>query len=143
MTSTTTTARYSGLDYAYVLRVACVLAVLHVVLRVRPAYLLRRQPRVAARRTPGVSPEQVVRVVHAASRLAGGTCLARALASRMLLARAGVPVTLAVGAGGNGRMAPLRAHAWIEHRGRPVVHGEPVPAFAAVWRMAPTREVTI
>jgi hypothetical protein len=137
MTSMKTTTRHSVRDFAFVLRAACVLAVLRLVMRLAPADLLRRCPRVAARRNRRQSPEQVVRAVSAASRLTGGTCLTRALGSRLLLARAGVPVTLAIGARENARIAPFQAHAWIEHRGRPVIHGEPVPAFAAVWRLAP------
>lgn len=137
MSGITKMARYSGGDVACVLRAACLLALLRPVLRIRPGYVLRGRLRVANVRRPAPSPAQVVRAVRFASRLVGGSCLARALVSRVLLARAGVPVALVVGAADRSPETPLRAHAWIEHRGLPVVHGEPAPAFPAVWRLAP------
>lgn len=131
------TGWYSGPDFAWVLRAAWRLALLQPVLRISPGYVLRRSPRLSTARVAAPAPEQVVRAVRFASRLVGGSCLARALVSRMLLARAGVRVTLVLAAAEPRVERPLRAHAWIEHRGVPVVHGEPAPAFPAVWRIAP------
>ena len=138
--SLTMSVRYSGQQFARIARAACLLLVGNVMLRLRPAYALQACPRVVDGGGQAASPEQVVRAVRSASRLVGGTCLARALVARTLLARAGVRVTLALGASPTACMPRLQGHAWIEHRGTPVGEGESVPAFAAVWRL-PADEV--
>ena len=132
---TTIKARCSGLDFACVLRAALTLPAINVALRVSPARVLRSRPCLAKRAAVTASPAQVVRAVGVAARLVGGTCLARAVVTRLLLARAGVPVAIVLGAAQSYDAARLRAHAWIEHEGVPVVDGEPAPAFPAMWRM--------
>ncbi|MFL6248132.1 MAG: lasso peptide biosynthesis B2 protein [Thermoanaerobaculia bacterium] len=73
---------------------------------------------VAQRRpaAPDVPMDRVLRAVHAiARRVPGATCLTRALAAMLLLARHGYPSTLRLGvAKENDRVA---AHAWLESDG--------------------------
>lgn len=124
-----------------VAELACVLDAARLLRRVNAcanqAELLQNGPCVAGRRRGPLAAEQIVRAVHIASRFRGGTCLARALVARMLLARAGVAVTIAIGAAARGGDRSLHAHAWIEQGGRPIVHAETTPAFDMVWRLAP------
>src|SRR5687767_6256524 len=71
----------------------------------------RRSPR-----TPNVAMERVLRAVHAvARRVPHATCLTRALAAMVMLARHGYPSTLRLGvAKEEDRIA---AHAWLESDG--------------------------
>jgi Transglutaminase-like superfamily len=82
----------------------------------------RRSPRGDA-----LPVERIVWAVSAAARLVpGATCLVRALAAQILLARRGHASQLRLGAaGGLGR--PFEAHAWIERDGQ-VLIGGPVDA---------------
>lgn len=75
----------------------------------------------------GLPAERIVWAVGAADRLVPRTtCLVRALAAHVLLARHGHASELRLGvAGGSGRA--FEAHAWLEHDGR-VLIGGPVEA---------------
>jgi hypothetical protein len=116
-----------------VLRAFAVLAATRVVLRtlgwelalglLDPRRLARRpgSPSAARRR----SARDVAAAVADASRLLPGTssCLAQALAARLLLRREGLPVEIRIGVG---RTPPggLKAHAWVESDGE-IVLGDP------------------
>jgi hypothetical protein len=83
-----------------------------------------------ARRPPRAAPvprERVLWAVAATARFVPRpTCLVRALAARILLARHGYPSALRLGvARGDGRT--IEAHAWLEDEGRVLVGG-PVDA---------------
>ncbi|HZS33220.1 MAG TPA: lasso peptide biosynthesis B2 protein [Methylomirabilota bacterium] len=84
--------------------------------------------RVQARARPGARPtmpaERVIWAVTAADRFVPrSTCLVRALAGQILLARCGHASELRLGVAGGG--AAFEAHAWLEHDGR-VLLGGPV-----------------
>lgn len=80
----------------------------------RPGTLDRRQ----------ASPEQVVWAVTTASRYLPGarTCLVRALAAQVLLARRGHPTRLRIGVA-KGEAGQLEAHAWVEKDGKVLIGG--------------------
>ena len=73
------------------------------------------------RRRQEADPHPIVRGVATAARFVpGASCLVRALAAQILLARAGVPATLRLGI----RKDPdgkFQAHAWLEWRGEPLL----------------------
>lgn len=70
---------------------------------------------------PNMTMERVLRAVHAiAQRVPRATCLTRALAAMMMLARHGYPSTLRLGvAKEDDRVA---AHAWLERDGVTILH---------------------
>jgi hypothetical protein len=69
------------------------------------------------------SPERIVRLVAAASRLVpGARCLTRAVAAQLLLARQGNLVELRIGVRKQGDR--LEAHAWLENQGAPISESE-------------------
>jgi hypothetical protein len=76
--------------------------------------------------------EQVARMVAAAGRLTGLTCLTRSLALARMLARRGVATTVRIGV--RTEHGALDAHAWVEWRGAPIndsVHAlQPFAPFA-------------
>lgn len=74
--------------------------------------------------TDQVSVDQVVRAVAVASRyMPGGVkCLARALATQVLLGRRGHRADLRIGVA-KGSAGQLEAHAWVESQGRIVIGG--------------------
>lgn len=77
-------------------------------------------------RTASDSPENILWAVRAVSaRVPGASCLTQALAATMILARHGHQATLRVGATKDDQ-GRLRAHAWLEIGGTPVL-GEPAP----------------
>lgn len=79
------------------------------------------------REPDGPAVERIVWAVGAADRLVPGTtCLVRALAAQVLLARRGHASQLRLGVAGGGGRA-FEAHAWLEQDGR-VVIGGPVEA---------------
>ena len=96
--------------------------VARVWLRVAPGPALRwsSSPRTIA---PGVDrsdpTDRLVWGVNAAGHVIRATCLERSMALTMLLAAARVPARLVVGVDPAGRN--LRAHAWVESRGRVVL----------------------
>jgi hypothetical protein len=114
-----------------VLRACAVLAATRVVLRtlgweralglLEPRRLPARAPSAARRR----SAREVAAAVADAGRLLPGTssCLAHALAARILLRREGLPVEIRIGVN---RTPPgrLNAHAWVESDGE-IVLGDP------------------
>jgi hypothetical protein len=79
------------------------------------------------REPDGPAVERIVWAVGAADRLVPGTtCLVRALAAQVLLARRGHASQLRLGVAGGGGRA-FEAHAWLEQDGR-VLIGGPVEA---------------
>jgi hypothetical protein len=83
-------------------------------------------------RADGVSAARVIWGVRAvAARVPAATCLTQALAASVLLARYGHEATLRVGVAKDER-GNLRAHAWLESGGEPIL-GAPEPgAFHAL-----------
>lgn len=88
---------------------------------------------------PGADPAGVERVVWAVSVAARylpgtSTCLAQALAAKVLLGRRGLPGQLRIGVERSAE-GKFQAHAWVESQGRIVIGGEesrqytPLPAF--------------
>ena len=85
--------------------------------------MMTSQPN-AVRPNDEVVVRRVARVVGHASRVvSGSTCLVRAVAAYLVLARRGVYATVCLGHDSDGE-APFFAHAWLEIAGRAVV-GEP------------------
>lgn len=81
---------------------------------------------------------QLVRAVEVASRRVPGadTCLVRALAAQVLLARAGYPTELHIGAI-RGPTGALAAHAWLESRGQVVIGDDAnLPAYTRLTGLA-------
>jgi hypothetical protein len=77
--------------------------------------LARRMAR-RSRRAPGASPDEIAAALAGASRaVPRATCLVRALAGAVLLARHGHAATLRIGVAG-GRPGAI-AHAWVESDG--------------------------
>ena len=96
--------------------------VARVWLRVAPGPALRwsSSPRAIAHgRERSDAIDRLVWGVNAAGQLIHATCLERSMALTMLLAAARVPARLVVGVDRAGRN--LRAHAWVESRGRIVL----------------------
>jgi len=86
------------------------------------------------RREPGTfpGPADVDRAVRsAATFVPRSTCLVRALAARILLARAGIPAGLRLGLAKDGE-GGLDAHAWVECDDGTVVGDRGRPDYAAV-----------
>ncbi len=78
------------------------------------------------RRADGVSAARVIWGVRAvAARVPAATCLTQALAASMLLSRYGHEATLRIGVA-KGEDGRLRAHAWLESGGEPIL-GAPAP----------------
>jgi hypothetical protein len=99
-------------------------AVIRLGLWLLPFDLLRRRlerpVRLAARPLP---PERVAWCVEVAGRyVPGATCLAQALAARLLLRQHGCDPELRIGVA-RGASGALEAHAWVEIGGRVVVGG--------------------
>lgn len=86
--------------------------------RVVLAFVERRRAAAAG----NVSMERVLRAIHAvARRVPRATCLTRAFAAMVLLARHGHPSTLRLGvAKEDGQVS---AHAWLESDGRTIMDG--------------------
>ena len=76
------------------------------------------------------SPEQIGWAVSVASRYVpgGATCLPQALATHVLLERAGYAARLHIGVAKNGERQ-LQAHAWVESQGRVVIGGSEVGRY--------------
>ena len=83
-------------------------------LPVKKVYLSAgRSSRLPGKKTVDVSPVQIVRMVHAAARLVPfSTCLSKALAGRVLMARYGYPSRLHIGVSRD-KERKLSAHAWL------------------------------
>ena len=89
------------------------------------------------------SAERTIRAVKVAARSLPGTttCLARALAAQVLLARQGHPARLCIGIA-RSESGSAEAHAWLESHGRTLIgefeHGRylPLPVFdrGSGWR---------
>lgn len=104
---------------------ALVLEVVRLGLRLFPFRVLRRllgRASYPSCRQQRPSVEDVARAVDLMSRHTSGsqTCLTRALALRLLLARRGYPATLHIGVVREGKKQ-LQAHAWVESGGRVVI----------------------
>jgi hypothetical protein len=115
-----------------------VVAVVRLSLWVLPFRAIHRasSARGAAPRVPGAPrsapPERLVWAVEAAARrVPRATCLVRALAAQVLLARHGHASQLRLGvARGAGRA--FEAHAWLEGNGRVLIGGGPEERYAAL-----------
>jgi hypothetical protein len=115
-----------------VVRACVVLAATRLALRAlrwRRAVELLDGP-LAARRAPARGPAEVAAAVLAASRLLPGTssCLAQALAARILLRREGLPGEIRIGVNRPSH-GGIEAHAWIESEGQ-VILGLAEPKYA-------------
>jgi hypothetical protein len=115
-----------------VVRASVVLAATRLALRAltwRRAVALLDGP-LPARRSPTRGPAEVAAAVLAASRLLPGTssCLAQALAGRILLRREGLPCELRIGVNRTSHRG-IEAHAWLESEGQ-VVLGIAEPKYA-------------
>jgi hypothetical protein len=95
------------------------------------------QPKSKLQEANSTSVSQVVWAVSVASRyMPGGVkCLARALATQVLLSRHGYPADLHIGVA-KGEGGQLEAHAWVESQGQVVIGAlsnlsrfTPLPAF--------------
>jgi hypothetical protein len=88
--------------------------------------LTRRLSATRARRAPGTVDEVVRAVVRAAGRVPRATCLTRAIATSLMLARRGTPASIRFGVARDpgGRFI---AHAWVESEGRIVIGGTTSP----------------
>jgi hypothetical protein len=117
-----------------------VVAAIRVALRVFPFRLLRpvlaRAASPAGRGhldAPGV--DRVARAVgRAAARVPGATCLVRALATQILLARRGEASALHIGVARDGR-GGVKGHAWLEHEGRVVTGHSSLDDFVPLSRL--------
>ncbi len=96
-------------------------------LKLLPFRILRRlveslsRPTAWLPATDRFSTERIVWAVELASRYVPATCLSRALAAQVLLARRGYPVLLHFGAVKEGER--FLAHAWLESEGQVVIGG--------------------
>lgn len=86
------------------------------------------------------SVNQVVWGVRASSRyVPAATCLAQALAAKLLLNRRGYPARLCFGVARSGA-GQFQAHAWVECQGRVVIGGlEPLSHFTPVMSLGEDR----
>ncbi|MCP3919687.1 MAG: lasso peptide biosynthesis B2 protein [bacterium] len=105
---------------------------IHVSLLVRKfdrtrSWLASKRAPAAAQASP--TEEEIARIAWAVSAASsfvpGARCLSQALASQVLLGRAGLAASLRLGIGRDDE-GVVEAHAWLEHEGR-VVYGEPRP----------------
>ena len=126
MTPLRTFARLSPDDCALLIRAAFLVAAIRFALWVLPFQYLRRLLLDARLRSPSRAR---LRPVKSAARLAwgvraaahlvpGASCLTQALALHCFLVRAGHPSTVHIGVAREPRSG-FRAHAWVEHAGRP------------------------
>ena len=83
-----------------------------------------------ARPSPACGAAEVAAAVLAASRLLPGTssCLAQALAARILLRRQGLPCEIRIGVNRTSH-GGIEAHAWLESEGQ-VILGVAAPRYA-------------
>jgi hypothetical protein len=89
----------------------------------------KRWPRRTAR-TSAASPGQIAWAIEAAGRrMPGASCLAKALAARVLLERAGYLAEIRFGVVKNDAQG-LEAHAWVESEGQRLIGAEPSRRFA-------------
>lgn len=81
--------------------------------------------------TPG-DADQIAWAVKAAARFVpAASCLTQALAAEVLLARAGHPAQIRLGAAKDER-GRVEAHAWVESYGRVVLGGEELERFVVL-----------
>lgn len=122
-------------DRRLVIRAAVSLWVMRIGLSLVSVPTLRR---LLIERKPGVgggtssaesSVERVIWAVRTASRVTpwASTCLTRALAAQMMLARLGEETRIQIGVAKD-EQGSLKAHAWLESRGRIVIGGKKSPA---------------
>ena len=118
---------------ALALQALAVVVPVRIALWVLPFRVVHRFVASRSRRTTGRhSVQQIVWAIEAASRrVPRATCLTQAFAASILLAANGHESTLRVGVAkeDDGR---LRAHAWIEHAGQPVLGDPRTEAFVAM-----------
>lgn len=118
-------------------KAALLLEAIKLGMRLLPFRTLRRllagaaHAPVGARRADHPSRERITWAVQAACRNTPGlkTCLARALATQLLLARHGYPALLHIGVV-RGEQGQLQAHAWVETEGKVVIGGAELERYA-------------
>lgn len=86
------------------------------------------KPSARSQTTGRSSIEKVVWAVELSGRYVPGTCLTRALAAQILLARRGHPVLLHIGAVRE-EGEKFLAHAWLECDGRVVIGGHELERY--------------
>lgn len=108
-------------ERAVLVRAMVLLPMIAARLRLRGFDAVRRASRRQPVPAPGVpDPSATARLVDIATRhgLLRGNCLTRSLTLKYLLDRQGVPSELRIGARRTSH--GLEAHAWVEHKGRPL-----------------------
>lgn len=93
--------------------------------------------RVVSQRLPNLrQPYRSGAVVEywAGRRLGADSCVPQALTMVALLRRHGHGGYLVLGTSRSDLESPLRAHAWVELHGTPVVGGAERPAYRPIWR---------
>jgi hypothetical protein len=79
-----------------------------------------------------VSPQQIARAVEVAAQYIPSTCLSQALATQVLLERAGFSAYLRIGLAKK-KGGQLEGHAWVESQGKIVIGAlEDLPRFIAL-----------
>jgi hypothetical protein len=123
-----------GADQRLIVKAAGVLAAIRLglwVLSFRSVYRAVRAVSGRRRSPRGPDPSRIAWAVGVAGRiLPENTCLVRALAAQVLLARRGHPSELRVGvASGSGRA--FEAHAWLEWNGQVLIGGPVADRYVA------------
>jgi len=113
--------RLSGADRRLVWEAFALVAAMRIALRTTTFEAVRRLAlRLEKPKASAASPERIAWAVEAAGRrIPGATCLAKALAARVMLGRRGLESRLKLGVAREGE--GITAHAWVEHAGRVVV----------------------
>jgi hypothetical protein len=125
----------SAPDRRLLIEAFALVAAMRIALRTMRFESVRRMAgRMERPRSSAVAPERIAWAVGAvARRIPGATCLAQALAARVMLARRRMESRLRIGVKKDGES--VAAHAWVEHRGRVIVGGES-SAYAPLVEMA-------
>lgn len=120
--------RLTGSEQRFLIGAALLLAAIRLGLWLLPFQTLRRllismTPATSELQAAGVSVDTVVWAVTVVSRyMPGVKCLARALATQVLLSQHGHPAHLRIGVA-RSEQGQLQAHAWVESQGRIAIGG--------------------
>ncbi|CAN5807530.1 hypothetical protein BH23ACT11_BH23ACT11_01070 [soil metagenome] len=129
--------KFLRLPYAerwLLIKAALLLAIVRLGMQLLPFQTLRRlvdrlsKPSGRLQATDRSSIEEIVWAVELSGRYMPGTCLTRALAAQILLARRGYPVSLHIGAVRE-EGEKFLAHAWLETGGRVVIGGHELERY--------------
>lgn len=122
-------ARLQPAERAVLIRAACAVAFVRLVLWLLPFGSVRRmfgaafQPDSSADAGALENAELLAWAVRTASRsIPAATCLTQSLALHWLLARAGCASQIHIGVAKDAETG-FQAHAWVEHNGRPLLSG--------------------